>query len=24
MNFLEPKQITAYQSKDPWGWYLKP
>lgn len=24
MNFLEPKQITAYQSTDPWGWYLKP
>lgn len=23
MNFLEPKQITAYQSSDPWGWYLK-
>lgn len=23
MNFLEPKQITAYESKDPWGWYLK-
>lgn len=24
MNFLEPKQITAYRSADPWGWYLKP
>lgn len=24
MNFLEPKQITAYQSSEPWGWYLKP
>lgn len=24
MNFLEPKQITAYQSTEPWGWYLKP
>jgi betaine-aldehyde dehydrogenase len=24
MNFLEPKQITAYQTTDPWGWYLKP
>ncbi len=23
MNFLEPKQITAYQSAEPWGWYLK-
>jgi betaine-aldehyde dehydrogenase len=23
MNFLEPKQITAYQSTAPWGWYLK-
>jgi betaine-aldehyde dehydrogenase len=23
MNYLEPKQITAYQSRDPWGWYLK-
>jgi len=23
MNFLEPKQITAYRSNDPWGWYLK-
>lgn len=23
MNFLEPKQITAYQSSEPWGWYLK-
>ncbi|MCC7251793.1 aldehyde dehydrogenase family protein [Hyphomicrobium sp.] len=23
MNFLEPKQITAYRSTDPWGWYLK-
>jgi len=22
-NFLEPKQITAYLSRDPWGWYLK-
>lgn len=22
-NFLEPKQITTYQSQDPWGWYLK-
>jgi betaine-aldehyde dehydrogenase len=24
MNFLEPKQITAYRSSEPWGWYLKP
>jgi len=24
MNFLEPKQITAYQTTEPWGWYLKP
>lgn len=23
MNFLEPKQITSYESTDPWGWYLK-
>ncbi|WP_295556820.1 aldehyde dehydrogenase family protein [uncultured Hyphomicrobium sp.] len=23
MNFLEPKQITAYKSAEPWGWYLK-
>jgi betaine-aldehyde dehydrogenase len=23
MNFLEPKQITAYRSDEPWGWYLK-
>jgi betaine-aldehyde dehydrogenase len=23
MNFLEPKQITAYNSRDPWGWYLE-
>jgi betaine-aldehyde dehydrogenase len=23
MNFLEPKQITAYRSTAPWGWYLK-
>lgn len=23
MNFLEPKQITAYRSAEPWGWYLK-
>jgi betaine-aldehyde dehydrogenase len=23
MNFLEPKQITAYRSREPWGWYLK-
>jgi betaine-aldehyde dehydrogenase len=22
-NFLEPKQITTYTTKDPWGWYLK-
>ncbi len=22
-NFLEPKQITTYQTSDPWGWYLK-
>jgi betaine-aldehyde dehydrogenase len=22
-NFLEPKQITAYTTRDPWGWYLK-
>jgi betaine-aldehyde dehydrogenase len=23
-NFLEPKQITAYLTRDPWGWYRKP
>ena len=23
MNYLEPKQITSYDVKDPWGWYLK-
>jgi betaine-aldehyde dehydrogenase len=23
-NFLEPKQITNYQSSDAWGWYVKP
>jgi len=22
-NFLEPKQITTYQTRKPWGWYLK-
>jgi betaine-aldehyde dehydrogenase len=22
-NFLEPKQITTYATKEPWGWYLK-
>ncbi|WP_045835294.1 aldehyde dehydrogenase family protein [Hyphomicrobium sp. 99] len=22
-NFLEPKQITAYTTQEPWGWYLK-
>lgn len=22
MNFLEPKQITAYRSTKPWGWYM--
>ncbi|MFN3625377.1 MAG: aldehyde dehydrogenase family protein [Hyphomicrobium sp.] len=22
-NFLEVKQITAYTTKEPWGWYLK-
>lgn len=22
-NFLEPKQITQYRSRAPWGWYLK-
>jgi betaine-aldehyde dehydrogenase len=22
-NFLEPKQITTYLTKEPWGWYLK-
>ena len=21
-NYLETKQVTAYNSKDPWGWYL--
>jgi betaine-aldehyde dehydrogenase len=21
-NYLEPKQICNYQSKDPWGWYI--
>jgi len=23
-NYLEPKQITAYVSDDPWAWYIKP
>jgi betaine-aldehyde dehydrogenase len=23
-NYLEVQQITAYESRDPWGWYLKP
>jgi betaine-aldehyde dehydrogenase len=23
-NYLEVKQITGYESRDPWGWYLKP
>ncbi len=23
MNYLEPKQITRYDVKDAWGWYLK-
>jgi len=22
-NFLEPKQITTYQTREPWGWHLK-
>jgi betaine-aldehyde dehydrogenase len=22
-NFLEPKQITTYTAREPWGWYLK-
>ncbi|HVZ04442.1 aldehyde dehydrogenase family protein [Hyphomicrobium sp.] len=22
-NFLEPKQITTYATREPWGWYLK-
>jgi betaine-aldehyde dehydrogenase len=22
-NFLEPKQITTYTTREPWGWYLK-
>lgn len=22
-NFLEVKQVTAYTSREPWGWYLK-
>jgi betaine-aldehyde dehydrogenase len=22
-NFLEPKQITTYRVREPWGWYLK-
>jgi betaine-aldehyde dehydrogenase len=22
-NFLEPKQVTTYLTKEPWGWYLK-
>ena len=22
-NYLEVQQITTYESKDPWGWYLK-
>ena len=23
-NYLEVKQITTYESRDPWGWYLRP
>ncbi len=23
-NYLETKQITAFNSKEPWGWYIKP
>ena len=23
-NYLEVKQITTYESPEPWGWYLKP
>ena len=23
-NYLEVKQVTTYESRDPWGWYLKP
>ncbi len=23
-NYLEVKQMTTYESPDPWGWYLKP
>ena len=23
-NYLEVKQVTTYESADPWGWYLKP
>jgi betaine-aldehyde dehydrogenase len=22
-NYLEVKQITAYESDEPWGWYIK-
>ncbi len=22
-GFLEPKQVTTYTSKEPWGWYIK-
>ena len=23
-NYLEVKQMTTYESREPWGWYLKP
>jgi betaine-aldehyde dehydrogenase len=23
-NYLEVKQMTTYESADPWGWYLRP
>jgi betaine-aldehyde dehydrogenase len=23
-NYLETKQITRFQSSEPWGWYIKP
>jgi betaine-aldehyde dehydrogenase len=23
-NYLEVKQVTTYESSEPWGWYLKP
>jgi betaine-aldehyde dehydrogenase len=23
-NYLEVKQVTTYESREPWGWYLKP